>query len=186
MNTASRGLPQRPVVWALAGLTALAACAPKLDWREVRPAGAGVLALFPCKPKVHSRAAAPGGSGQQAAMGLAVCEAGAMSFALGWAEVPAPEQLASSLREMRESVQARLQATVGPLQPLHVPGMTPNAEARQQSLQMPPRDGQARHGRVAVFAHGLRVYQLVLLDARSEAQAAQAWESFQGALKVEP
>lgn len=182
MNIASL---RRPGWRLVVPLVALAACAPKLDWREARPEGAGVLAMFPCKPALHGRAAAaPGQPGPQAAMGLASCQADGMSFSLAWTEVSEPAQLDQALREMRESLQARLQAAAGPLHPLNIVATTPNPEAGQLSLQV-RREGQLQHGQLAVFARGLRVYQLLMLGARSEAQAAQAWESFSGALRLE-
>lgn len=183
MNIASLRRPAWRLVIALA---ALAGCTPRLDWREVRPEGAGVLAMFPCKPALLSRpAAAPGEIGPLAAMGLASCEANGMSFSLAWTEVSDPTLLNQALLEMRESLQTRLQAEAGPLQSLSIAAATPNPQAGQQSLLV-RREGRLQPGRLAVFARGLRVYQLLLLGARSEAQAEQAWDNFAGALRLEP
>lgn len=153
-------------------LLCLPACAPRLDWREVRPAGAGLLALFPCKPEVENRS-------RPAAMGLAVCRAAEQSFSVSWTEVAEPAQVGPALQQMRESLAAKLGARPAPAQALQVPGMTPNPLAQQQALE---GAGEQR-ARVAVFARGLRVYQATLLGARPE---AAAWETFVTGLRLEP
>jgi hypothetical protein len=152
-------------------LLCLSACAPRLDWREVRPAGAGLLALFPCKPEVESRS-------QPVAMGLAVCEAAGQRFSVSWADVAEPAQVAPALQQMREALAAKLAARPSAAQALQVPGMTPNPQAQQQVLE-----GGAQGARVAVFARGLRVYQATLLGAQAE---AGAWDTFSVGLRLEP
>lgn len=167
---------------ASALLFALAAlgCAPKFDWREVRPEGAGLSALFPCKPMVESR-----GAPSAPAMGLAVCRVDELSFSVAWAEVAEPAQVGPVLSEMRESLLGKLQAQPEAAQAIVVAGMTPNAQALQQSFRVAGASATARQGAVAVFARGLRVYQLVMLGARPGAEAAQAWETLLGAIKLE-
>lgn len=166
----------------------LVACSPKLDWRELQPGDAGLSLMFPCKPAVQSRAEpdAPASAAGTAprALGLAVCQADELSFSLAWAEVGDPAQLDAALREMRTSLLARLQAKGGPTQVLALQGMTPSDEAVQQSFETVAA-GQLREGRVAVFARGLRIYQLVLLGARPGA-AAQPWDGFIGGVRLAP
>ncbi len=140
----------------------LAACQPALNWREVRPEGAGALALFPCKPVIEQR---PG-------MGLASCEAAERRFALSWAEVPDASRVGDALRAMPLALAAKLGQALPPAQPLQVPGMTPLPEAAQYRLN---------GSRVAVFAHGGRVYQLLMSADRDD---AAAWEAFVGGLRL--
>lgn len=142
----------------------LAACQPALNWREVRPAQSGAVALFPCKPDVE----------QRAGMGLAHCEAGGKGFSLSWADVPGPTQAGSALGAMARALAAKLSQPLPAAEALQVPGMTPLPEAGQYRL---------RGARLAVFAHGGRVYQ-ALLTAPEDDPAA--WESFAGGLRVEP
>ena len=158
---------------SLAALLALAACSPGLDWREVRPDGADVLVMFPCKPTftVH-----PATRAEPVAMGLAQCEASGQSFALSWAEVGDPAQLSAALRQMRESLASKMSARRSESRPLHVPGMTPNSEARQQTLI-----GSQQQAQVAVFTRGQRVYQALMLGARPN---AGAWDAFINSLRL--
>ena len=146
----------------LSVLALLGACQPALNWREVRPAGSGAAALFPCKPEVEQR---PG-------MGLAQCEAAGARFALSWADVPDPSQAGGALKAMALALAAKLGQPLPAAQPLQVPGMTPLAEAAQHRLP---------GARIAVFAHGGRVYQALMTAKRDD---AAAWDSFVGGLRV--
>lgn len=146
----------------------LAACAPGLDWREVRPAGAELALLFPCKPEIDSRTGA----------GLAVCKAEGLSFSLSWAEIQDPALVGPALQAMRESLGRKLQASAEPPSALVIPGMSAYAQAQQQLWK-----AGAQQARVAVFARGLRVYQLVLMGKSAD---AATWETFLSSLRLNP
>lgn len=148
-------------------MSLLAACQPSLNWREVRPAGSGVVAMFPCKPDVE----------QRQAMGLAQCETGGRGFALSWAEVPDATQVAAALKAMPQALATKLGRPLPPGVALQVPGMTPLAEAAQYRLE-----GTDAVTRVAVFAHGPRVYQ-VLMTVQKDDPAA--WDTFRAGLAIE-
>lgn len=147
-------------------LLLMAACQPALNWREIRPAGSGAVALFPCKPDVEQR----GG------MGLARCEAGGRGFALSWADTPDPTQAGAALKAMVQALAAKLGQPLPPLQPLQVPGMTPLPEAAQHRL-----GNASGTTRVAVFAHGGRVYQALMTAPQDD---PAAWDSFVAGLRV--
>lgn len=148
-------------------LSWLAGCQPALNWREVRPAGAGVVALFPCKPDVE----------QRQAMGLAQCEAAGRGFALSWADVPDPRQAGDALKAMPRALAAKLGRPLPPAAALQVPGMTPMPEAAAYVLAAP--GGVTR---VAVFAHGGRVFQALMTSAQDD---PGAWENFRAGLAIE-
>lgn len=151
----------------------LAACQPALNWREARPAGSGAMALFPCKPEIEQRGARAG----QGAMGLAQCEAGGGRFSLSWADTPDPLQAGPALKAMPRALAAKLEVPLPAGEALQVPGMTPLAEAAQYRLTT--GSGVTR---VAVFAHGGRVYQAVMTAPQDD---AVVWESFRAGLAVE-
>ncbi|WP_157275614.1 hypothetical protein [Pelomonas sp. Root1444] len=146
----------------------LTACQPALNWRESRPAGSGAVAQFPCKPEVA----------QRQGMGLAQCEAGGSGFALSWADTPDPTQAGAALKAMAQALAGKLGQPLPPPQPLQVPGMTPLPEAAQHRLT-----GAAGVTRIAVFAHGGRVYQAVMTAPQDD---PAAWDSFVTGLRVEP
>lgn len=145
-------------------LCLLAACQPALNWREVRPAGSRAVALFPCKPDLEQR----GG------MGLASCEAAGRRFALSWADTPDASQAGAALKAMAQALAAKVGQPLPPAQALQVPGMTPLAEAGQFRLA---------GARLAVFAHGGRVYQALMTADKDD---AAAWENFVAGLRVQP
>lgn len=148
-------------------LSLLSACQPALNWREVRPAGFGAVALFPCKPEVE----------QRKDMGLAQCEAAGRRFAMSWADVPDPTQVGAALKAMPQALAAKLGQALPPASALQVPGMTPMPEAAEYRLA-----AAAGVTRVAVFAHGGRVYQALMTAERDD---AAAWEGFRGGLAIE-
>ena len=150
----------------------LAACQPALNWREARPAGSAAVALFPCKPEVEERPAQP----DHGAMGLARCEAAGRGFSLSWADTPDPTQAGAALKAMPQALAAKLDQPLPPALVLQVPGMTPLPEAVQHRLA-----GAGGVTRMAVFAHGGRVYQALMT---AEQDDAAAWETFLGGLRV--
>lgn len=150
----------------------LAACQPVLNWREARPAESGAQALFPCKPEAEQRPAQAG----QGAMGLAHCEAAGLHVSLSWADLPDPTQLGAALQAMPQALARKLGQPLPQAATLQVPGMTPLPEAAQYRVA-----GAAGVTRLAVFAHGGRVYQAVMSSAKDD---AAAWDSFVGGLRV--
>lgn len=148
-------------------LSLLAACQPALNWREVRPVGSGAAALFPCKPEVE----------QRKDMGLAQCEAAGKRFSMSWADVPDPTQVGVALKAMPQALAGKLGQALPPGSALQVPGMTPMPEAAEYRL-----GGATGVTRMAVFAHGGRVYQALMTAERDD---AAAWESFRAGLGIE-
>lgn len=158
---------------ALAGLVALSACAPGLDWREVRPEGANLLLMFPCKPASDARKVEM--QGRTFDMRLYACKASNQSFALSYVDVGDPALVAPALQQMRESLAAKLAAAAASAVAVQVGGMTPNPQALQQSLAGKLPDGANTQGAVAVFAHGTRVYQAVVLGPKRDAAAEEGF-----------
>lgn len=166
----------------LAGLAALlSACAPGLDWREVRPEGANLLAMFPCKPASDARKVEM--QGRTFDMRLYACKAANQSFALSYVDVGDPALVGPALQQMRESLAAKLAAGAASAVALQVAGMTPSPQAQQQPLAGKLPDGSATQGAVAVFARGTWVFQAVVLGPKRDAAAE---EGFLNGLKFAP
>ncbi|TDP73246.1 hypothetical protein [Roseateles toxinivorans] len=163
--------------WALACLPVLAACAPGLDWREVRPEGANLLLMFPCKPASDARQVEM--QGRTFDMRLYACKTSNQSFALSYVDVGDPALVGPALQQMRQSLAAKLAANpaagAASAVPVQVGGMTPNPQALQQSLAGKLPDGSGTQGAVAVFAHGTRVFQAVVLGAKRDAAAEEGF-----------
>ena len=87
----------------------LAACAPALDWREVRPDDSGVTMLFPCKPDSHARRVSLGK--QQVRLMLHACTAGGSTWALAFANVGDPALVGEALTELGVAAQKNLEAS---------------------------------------------------------------------------
>ena len=155
------------------------ACTPALDWREVLPEGAHLVLMFPCKPASDARNLDM--QGRQVRMFLHACKTADQSFALSYADVGDPSLVGPALKQMRESLGAKLSAN--PAQAaasavsLKVTGMTPNPQALTQPLSGQLPDGSAVFGVVAVFARGTVVYQAVVLGPKRDAVAQQGFIS---------
>ncbi|MCV2356427.1 hypothetical protein LNV09_19985 [Paucibacter sp. B2R-40] len=139
------------------------------------PDGAGITAMFPCKPVVNSR---PATAAEPAAMGLAECKADELNFSLAWADLGDPALVAPALAEMQRSLTLKLNAQVLATEALAVRGMTPNPAAQLLVLK-----GDQQRARLAVFSHGLRVYQVLMLGAQDN---SSAWENFITGLTLGP
>jgi hypothetical protein len=157
---------------ALSVAAALAACAPALDWRELRPVDAGGLVLLmPCKAVVQQRQVPL--AGRTVRLVLNVCEAAGHTWALAQADVEDPVRVGAALLALRAAATANIGAV--PSQPfaLAVLGATPQQAAGGTRLAGRRPDGTAVAMELAVFARGTRVFQATVLGeavARDEAE----------------
>ena len=83
----------------LGGAVFVSACAPALDWREVRVGAADSVALFPCKAASHARVIAL--AGQQVKLTLHACQAGEATWGLAWADVGDPARVGAALQGLQ-------------------------------------------------------------------------------------
>jgi len=150
----------------------LGACAPALDWREVRPEGSGLVALFPCKPASHARPVALAGASPR--MTIHACTAGDVVYAVGFADMVDPGRVTAALAQLRAAAQRNI-ASAQPIEsaPADVAGMTPNDEGVRLRLVGKRPDGATVHEELTVFARGTQVYQASVIGARIDASAAQ-------------
>lgn len=149
------------------------ACAPALDWREVRPQGSGVAMLFPCRPVGHTRDVPLGGS--SVSMTVHACRAADALYALGVADVGDPRRVTPALQQLRESASTNLGARSAEALPLTVRGSTPNAQAGAWRFDGRRPDGVPARQVVAVFAGGTRVFQASVLGTPAEADAVRTF-----------
>lgn len=165
---------------ALGAISALCACAPELDWREVRPADSSLVGLMPCKPDVHERRVEL--AGRTATMRLHSCSAGGTTWALSWLDVSEPAQTGELVTALRASAAANVGAAAGAAAPRVPAGATPHALSGRSRWQGRRPDGAPVALEQLVFVHGLRVYQAMAIGA---APAPAAVETFFGELRVQ-
>lgn len=157
----------------------LAACAPALDWREVRIEGRDATVLWPCKPSAHARMVRL--DGPEVRLTLQACQAGGMTFGLAWADMSDPSRVGPALRALRESSAGNLGAATARALALRVPGQTPQPEAGRIGYSGQRPDGRAVQAQVAVVSRGTVVYQATVLGDRAVDEAA---ETFIASLKL--
>ena len=152
-------------------LTAAAACAPALNWREVRPDGSGLEAVFPCRPDRHERRVALAGS--SASMQMHVCQAAGLTFAVSLVDVDAPDRVARAMAELRALAVSNVGAADSRVAALQVPGMTPNPQAALLSARGRPAGAEPLRLRAAFFSKGLRIFQATVVGADPSDEATQ-------------
>jgi hypothetical protein len=157
------------------------ACAPALDWREVRPAGGGIELLMPCKPDSHARQVRLGPDTLR--LELHACSAAGTTWALAFGDVGDPARVGPALLELQASAARNLSAGEPVQLPLKAEGATPNPASRRVQFQGHMPDGRAVTEQVAVFAKGTRVYQAVALGAALDAEAV---DGFFASLRLAP
>jgi hypothetical protein len=159
-----------PVVGVCA---ALAACAPALNWREVRPEGSGAQLLFPCKPELQERRVAL--AGPPVRLSLHVCDAADLTWALAHADVADPGRVAPALAALQAGAAANLGAAASSSTAQAVPGATPQAASGRSRLSGKLPDGRPVQMQVLVFAHGTRVFQASVVGGALPDEAVEAY-----------
>ncbi len=151
------------------------ACAPELNWREVKLTQAdGLQALFPCKPESHERTLRWPGVSRDVRLHVLSCQAMEGTWALSYATLDDATEVGSALRGLEAALRSNLAAASGaePNAPavssqdlggIQVRGMTPHADATGWRHQAERADGLGRPLRMDVqawhFSHGLTVFQ---------------------------
>ncbi len=152
-------------------LAALTACAPALNWREVRPQGSGLEAVFPCRPDRHERRVALAGA--SASMQMHVCEAAGLTFAISLVDVDAPDRVGRVTAELRALAVSNVGAIDSNVAALQVPGMTPNPQAALLDARGRPVGTERLGLRAAFFSKGLRIFQATVVGADPSVEATQ-------------
>lgn len=161
-----------PLLFVL-GALALVACAPALNWRDVRPEGSGAQLLFPCKPDVQERRVAL--AGPPVRLTLNACNAGDLTWALAHADVTDPARVGPALAALQAGAAINLGAPPATWTPQAVPGATPQPGSGHARLAGQRPDGQPAQMQVLVFAHGTQVFQASVVGAAVSEEAALAY-----------
>ncbi len=173
MNSTARPGPFGSSCLAALAAGACMACAPALDWRDVRPAGSGVQLQFPCKPASQQRQLPL--AGVPVTLVLHACAAGDQTWGIGHADMGDPARVGPALAELRAAASGNVAATPGRTAPLLPPGATPQPSSVRTRLQGRLPDGKPVQMDVAVFAHGTRVFQASVLGGQLSDEAVDTF-----------
>jgi hypothetical protein len=154
------------------------ACAPGLDWREVRVAAAALLS--PCRPASHARSVPLAGT--SVVVTLHACQAAGATWAVAHADVADPSRVSAALQDLLRSAAANVAAREVPGTPWKVAGSTPNVHALRVDYEGRLPDGRPVRESVGTFAHGTQVFQVTVVGARKG--DAFAVETFFGSVRV--
>lgn len=157
----------------------LVACAPELDWRELRLPEAGVSQAFPCSPARQQRRLVL--DGKPRLMVLYVCDTAGASWALAHLQVETVAEVPATLRALALAAHANLGAEPGAPQPQAVPGAGGQAAAGRYRIAGQRADGEAVQAVLLLYARGTTVVQLTALGRQL---AQPAVDSFLGAARA--
>ena len=160
----------------IACATALAACTPALDWRELPVDDTGLKAMFPCKPDHETRQVRL--AGRPVSMQALACRSGSSgTFAVLAADLGSPLDAARALREWRAASLARLHAGAARVSRFHPRGAQDLDESVRLVAAGMRADGSKVQSEAAYFAHGRPVFEAVVLAARLRPEATQPFFS---------
>jgi hypothetical protein len=157
----------RRAAWML--LLMLGACAPVLDWREVKPEDSAASLMFPCKPTTDARMVSLAGG--RVRMQIAACRAGDVTWALAYADVADPVKVTPALAALRESAVGNLKGSATAVGALQIAGMTPNPQAERLRVRGGLPSGEAVTLEAGFFVRGTRVYQATVMGKALDAEA---------------
>jgi hypothetical protein len=172
----------------LLSLTALAACNPTFNWREVRLPDTRLAALLPCKPNQATRPMMMGTA--QVDLHLQGCETGAATFAIATLTAPGD---ASSVSAVLTAWQAAALAPLKAIAPqlttatsaIRIAGapVFPLPQSPQKITAVGQRaDGRRIESQAVYFAQGQQLFQAVILAERISPDMA---ETFFSGLKLQ-
>ena len=165
--------------------TALAACSPTFNWREVPIGDAGLVALLPCKPDRATRQL-PLGT-EAVVVDMAGCEAGGATFAVAHATAGSATQAEGWMRAWREATRTQLAgAQTAETAALLPRAATSPAPARLDTQEpsaggpaVPPHAPPHAPAHVLWFAQqrpgGVSLYQATVLGKPSSPEALAAF-----------
>ncbi|MGA0570523.1 hypothetical protein ACO2Q9_07355 [Variovorax sp. VNK109] len=161
----------------------LAACSPTYNWREVRMDGADLQALLPCKPDHGARRVDLGGNPVE--MRMQGCEADGSMFTIAWVDAADAARAGPLLSQWKTQTLATLRATKVRDEPIAVAGADAAVPATRVALVGQQADGSALAVRVAWFARGAKVMQVMQLTNGPDRKAAgEAAETFFSGLRL--
>ena len=166
---------------ALLAALICAACAPELNWRELRTDDIGLAQMFPCKPVRQQRQVQL--AGRDVTLVLQVCDAGGATWARAYGDMRDPAAVGAALDALSAAAHGNIGARRGDAVAQTVTGASPNAAAGRFQIQGRTPDGKPVQAAVLVFAKGTRVVQLTALGASLSADAV---ETFIGSARAGP
>lgn len=153
--------PPAHVLAVTAAVSALAACAPELNWRDWQSDEVSVRQAFPCKPVRQQRQVQI--ASRRLTLVMQVCDAAGVSWALSHATVDEPGAVNAVLEAMGQSAAANLGASAQGPQAQRVAGSTPQPAAGVLRISGRTPDGKPMDMATSLFSRGTVVFQATAL-----------------------
>jgi hypothetical protein len=151
----------------------LAACAPTLDWRDVRLPG-GLVAQLPCRPGRFERELPV--AGRPLRWFLWSCSAGGITYGVATAEVDDAARVAPVLDALARAALAGVRVRDSRFRSFDLAGVTPFSGNVSARILGNRPDGSPIEESLRLFARGTRVFQANALGASLADAAVQPFE----------
>ena len=167
----------------LLSLTALTACNPTFNWREVRIADTRLAVLLPCKPDAAVRPVALGVTPVD--LHLQGCEAGAATFAIAYMNAPSGTATQATpaiplpvlLSAWQAASLASLHASAPQISPLRVAGAPDQPLPQKVIAQGRRADGSRVESQAVYFVQGQQLFQAIILADHINPDVAETFFS---------
>ncbi len=160
------------LILIMAAALALAACSPKLNWRDYRSPDAPFTVMFPDKPITQSRTIELGE--EHVSMLMTAAKVDGIVFAVGSAELADPTRAQLALPNMKTAMLRNLNATV-------------RHEANNNGVLEVDAIGNQNGAPMQLTGHfqaqGKRVYQVIVIGPEKVTQR-EAIETFMSSFKL--
>jgi hypothetical protein len=110
-------------------------------------------------------------------MTMHACTADGSTYAIGAFTLGDVREVGGALTALRGAAARNVGANPTEVQPILVPGMTPQSQAGQITLSGRRPDGSAVVEHLAVFSRGVWVYQAMVVGDRPDAEAVAVFFS---------
>jgi len=168
-------------VAASAAALSLAACAPPLDWREVRTEGAALTVWLPCKPQRRVREVDLAAA--KVSMEMLGCRADGSTWGLTSADVGDTARVGPALAALRKARAENLGAPEAAASDIELPAGAAKRPALMLRIVGHDAAGEAVVERSLLFSAGTRVFHVAVIGREPNADAL---DSFFGQLRLAP
>jgi hypothetical protein len=155
--------------------SALAACSPTFDWREIRTGQGSLAAMLPCKPEKGARTVPM--AGREVKLDALSCSTGGATFAVLTADIEDAARAGEVLAQWKTATLANLRSASGRESAFQPPGARKLPQSLQVVASGQRADGSKVESHAAYFAEGSHVFQAVIYADQLKPEVAEPFFS---------
>lgn len=157
----------------------ITACAPPLNWREVKTDGGALSLLLPCKPERRTRQVVLAEAA--ASMEVLACDADGTTWGLTSADLGSVATVGAALAALRAARPKNLDGRETAAHEVRIGGLSRAAQPLRLRVEGRKPNGEPVVEHSMLFARGSRIFHAVALGG---APSPDALETFFGSLRL--